>query len=179
MQAAVELFVEKGISATTTRDIAKRAKVAEGSLYRHFSSKDALATSIFYTNLEELSGQLWYQLNDASSLRENLEYLISAIFAKYEEEPELAQFLLLTQFHEIKNAPVDVKWPSDVFRQALLIGVKKGECRKQDVELLTPMIFGAVVRITIFRTYQELPDLKTLTKKTAALCYQMTQGEKR
>ena len=38
--AALELFAEKGIEATTIRDIAQRADAAEGTLYRHFKGKE-------------------------------------------------------------------------------------------------------------------------------------------
>lgn len=40
LQAAEELFVERGFKAATTAEIARRAGVAEGSIYRHFASKD-------------------------------------------------------------------------------------------------------------------------------------------
>ncbi|WP_193073033.1 MULTISPECIES: TetR/AcrR family transcriptional regulator [unclassified Brevibacterium] len=41
-QAALELFGEHGYDATGTAEIAKRAKVSEMTLFRHFPSKEAL-----------------------------------------------------------------------------------------------------------------------------------------
>jgi AcrR family transcriptional regulator len=41
-EAAVELIAEQGFSATTVDDIALRAKVAKGTVYYNFASKNAL-----------------------------------------------------------------------------------------------------------------------------------------
>jgi AcrR family transcriptional regulator len=46
MQAASQLFSEKGYAGTTTRSIAKRAGVNEVTLFRHFGTKDRLAKEI-------------------------------------------------------------------------------------------------------------------------------------
>jgi AcrR family transcriptional regulator len=46
MEAASQLFIEKGYAGTTTRAIANRAEVNEVTLFRHFGSKDKLAKAI-------------------------------------------------------------------------------------------------------------------------------------
>jgi AcrR family transcriptional regulator len=42
IRAALELFTEQGFRATTTPELARRAGVAEATIYRHFSGKEAL-----------------------------------------------------------------------------------------------------------------------------------------
>jgi AcrR family transcriptional regulator len=42
LDAALELFMEKGFSATRVEDIAKRAGLSKGAVYLYFSSKEAL-----------------------------------------------------------------------------------------------------------------------------------------
>lgn len=44
-RAALELFAERGYDATSTARIAERARVSEMTLFRHFSSKEALLLS--------------------------------------------------------------------------------------------------------------------------------------
>jgi TetR/AcrR family transcriptional regulator, repressor of fatR-cypB operon len=47
MKVAAELMQEVGYSAMTTSAVAKKAGVAEGTIYRHFPSKEALACAVF------------------------------------------------------------------------------------------------------------------------------------
>ena len=52
---ALRLFVEKGVTATTIKDIAGTAGIAEGTIYRHYDSKQELAWEIFAKNITELA----------------------------------------------------------------------------------------------------------------------------
>lgn len=42
INAAINAFSEKGFEATRTREIAERAGIAEGTIFRYFSTKDAI-----------------------------------------------------------------------------------------------------------------------------------------
>jgi AcrR family transcriptional regulator len=46
LQAAVEVFAEKGYAASSTSEIAQRAQVAEGTIFRHYKTKKELLLSI-------------------------------------------------------------------------------------------------------------------------------------
>lgn len=47
IHAALELFTTKGYHDTTTAQIAKKAGVAEGTIYRHFLSKQQLLNELY------------------------------------------------------------------------------------------------------------------------------------
>lgn len=47
IRAALELFTESAYASTTVPDIAERAGVAAGTIYRYFPSKEALANAIY------------------------------------------------------------------------------------------------------------------------------------
>jgi len=57
-QAALELFVAKGVGETTVRDLARAAGIAEGTLYRHYASMDALVWELFSTNYAAFARRL-------------------------------------------------------------------------------------------------------------------------
>ena len=46
LEAALELFVEKGFAATRLEDVASRAGVSKGTLYLYFENKDALFKAV-------------------------------------------------------------------------------------------------------------------------------------
>ncbi|GGD70516.1 TetR/AcrR family transcriptional regulator [Paenibacillus nasutitermitis] len=46
LQAAIEVFAEKGFAAASTNEIAQRAGVAEGTIFRHYKTKKDLLLSI-------------------------------------------------------------------------------------------------------------------------------------
>jgi AcrR family transcriptional regulator len=61
LKAALELFAEKGFYATTTRAISKKARIAEGTLFNYFETKEDLALYFFE---EELAGVMeWFRAN--------------------------------------------------------------------------------------------------------------------
>jgi AcrR family transcriptional regulator len=56
IQAAVEIFAEKGYAATSTSEIAEKAGVAEGTIFRHYKTKKDLLLSIVAPMMSKLVG---------------------------------------------------------------------------------------------------------------------------
>ncbi|MFB7138625.1 TetR/AcrR family transcriptional regulator [Gottfriedia sp. NPDC056225] len=51
LEAAIEIFAEKGFVSTSTNEIAKKANVAEGTIFRYFKTKKELLKSIIKPTL--------------------------------------------------------------------------------------------------------------------------------
>jgi AcrR family transcriptional regulator len=77
---AAELFADRGLRATTVRDIADAAGILSGSLYHHFDSKESMVDEILREFLDELFAR--YRAIAASDLapRPMLEALVEASF---------------------------------------------------------------------------------------------------
>ncbi|MFB3786337.1 MAG: TetR/AcrR family transcriptional regulator [bacterium] len=58
LKAALELFRKKGFSKTTTKAISQKAKIAEGTLFNYFKTKEDLA--LFFFEREIQSCIDWY-----------------------------------------------------------------------------------------------------------------------
>jgi len=58
MDAATELFAARGVTSTSTDDIAEKAGIAKGSIYYNFESKGGLVEAIMARNSELLSEAL-------------------------------------------------------------------------------------------------------------------------
>jgi AcrR family transcriptional regulator len=57
LEAATQLFAQKGFSSTPTADIAKRAGVAEGLIFHYFKTKEGILVNILLETTEHyLSG---------------------------------------------------------------------------------------------------------------------------
>src|SRR5438445_13644702 len=65
VRAALELFTTQGYHGTTTPLIAKKAGVAEGSIYRHFDGKQHLLNEL-YRGAARWAGKL---VKEADGLR--------------------------------------------------------------------------------------------------------------
>ncbi|MGM8364820.1 TetR/AcrR family transcriptional regulator [Virgibacillus sp. W0181] len=59
VEAAIELIAEKGYHATSTSEIAKRAGVAEGTIFRHYKTKKDLLVSIVIPGLTKFSAPFY------------------------------------------------------------------------------------------------------------------------
>jgi AcrR family transcriptional regulator len=55
LQAAGEIFIEKGFDAATTLDIASRARVSKRDLYRHFDSKQGILAALITSQSTQLA----------------------------------------------------------------------------------------------------------------------------
>lgn len=77
MDAALAVFVERGFARATTREIARRAGLSEGTMYRHFTDKYELFHQVFFALVLEV-GEEFRRLPERAgqdTVRDNLEYL--------------------------------------------------------------------------------------------------------
>lgn len=149
MRAAVRLFVSKGFEAATIKDIAREAGVAEGTLYRHFPGKEALATHLFFANLGELTRRISARVEDAGAASYKLREYVEAIFAEYERDPELFYFLILSEHRELKTGEVD--HPGMILERLIVEGQASGELSPADPMILVSLVFGTLHRLCILR----------------------------
>ncbi|MEE9304872.1 MAG: helix-turn-helix domain-containing protein, partial [bacterium] len=85
-RTALELFVEKGITETRIRDIASAAGIAEGTMYRHYVSKDALAWELFSTNFRALGLGVDKAQREHETLRAKLDAIIRHFCKAFDED---------------------------------------------------------------------------------------------
>lgn len=69
LQAAQQLFARQGYDATTTRDLARAAGVAEGTLFRHFDHKKTILIEIATQGWVEILTDLLMELSEMASYR--------------------------------------------------------------------------------------------------------------
>jgi AcrR family transcriptional regulator len=77
LSAALQLFNEKGLEGTTTKEISKRSGIAEGTLFNYFKTKEDLALYFFQKETADLIR--WYRA-DARLQKAPLQEKLFAIF---------------------------------------------------------------------------------------------------
>ncbi len=177
IRAAVKLFVEQGIDATTTKQIAEAADVAEGTLYRHFRSKEEMASTVFLTHLEAFSRELDKAAAPLSNTKDKIRALIQCYFAFFESERILFEYILATEHRELKKYPVTFRQPLHVLMDILEQGVSKGDIPEQDLTLSAAYIIGMVSRVSIFRSYGRIQEslIHNIDQVTEA-CWKVISG---
>lgn len=149
IDAALTLFMRKGIKATTTRDIALRAGISEGTIYRHFESKEALAERIFEENLDYFWRYLKGYLKHTTNPVEMLRRYIDGFFEFSRVEQRRYTFIIAAHQTELKKLSREKMKPKQMLTKILRLGQTQGIFRKMDVQLAGAMVMGTIMQ-TIF-----------------------------
>lgn len=155
-RTALELFVQKGIRETTIRDIAGAAKVAEGTLYRHYASKDELAEALFTDSYEAFTAALEAIAVAQPALRPALEEMVAFTCRSFDRDPVLFSYLLLSQHRYLKERDKHLPSPPNVLRGVIEAAMTRGDIPERDGELLAAMVLGIVLQAATFRVYGRL-----------------------
>ncbi len=110
LDAALELFCEKGYYKTTTNEIAQRAGVSIGSLYSYFKDKDTVFLEIlekYHQKFNNAKSELLADLDlMRSDIRQWLRALIDILIKVHEESRELNRELTVLSFYNPQVAQI-------------------------------------------------------------------------
>jgi AcrR family transcriptional regulator len=96
IEAALDLFAEKGVTETTTKAVAERAGVNEVTLFRHFGSKHGLLLAVMEDSavFARLGKVLVEQADSEAGMSEALKDYARASLQSLEKVPQLVHSLL-------------------------------------------------------------------------------------
>ncbi len=75
LDAATDLFAERGLAAAPTAEISRRADVAEGTLFTYFETKDALINSLYREIKLELADAMMSDFPRKKNVRTRLRHV--------------------------------------------------------------------------------------------------------
>jgi len=93
LRAALELFSERGLAATSIRDIAQESGYTNPALYKHFESKDELALYLFETCHARVWTQCAAALSAGPRFEDKLDAYVAAWLDLLDTEPKVIAFL--------------------------------------------------------------------------------------
>lgn len=171
--AALELFIERGFSATRLEDVAKRAGVSKGTLYLYFDSKEDLFKSVIqegivfriaeyeifmreYTGtsadlLRDLVTKWWAQVGGT-----NLGGITKLMMSEAGNFPELARFYHDEVIHRGMG----------LFVYVIERGIRAGEFRRVAMDHVPRICAAPVVMLMLWRHSFDLCGGKEIDPET-------------
>jgi len=176
-KAAIRLFVEKGVTETSVRDIARAVDISEGALYRHFVSKDELVWAVFERHYVEFAGRLEALAKNETTVRGKLAAMIRGFCHAHDENPTLFRFLLFVQHGQLNKLAPGTPTPVDAVRNVLERGIASNELPPQHPDFATALVFGIVLQPVTFAAYGRLPArMEPLSERLVAAAWAAVQS---
>lgn len=119
LNAATQVFLEKGKDGATMQEIADRAGVNKALLHYYFRSKDRLYETVFARQVDEFFGRFAEIIPRTDDIREFLESFVPNYIDRLVAHPELPGFMLW----EIKQGGATA---GKLIRRKVFRGIKGG-----------------------------------------------------
>ncbi len=163
LEATLALHSEKGIFGTSWQDIAHRADVSVGTVYKHFPSLDELVPAC---------GELMYAITrppsredaprifaGAGSLGERLERLVSELFDFYERGAGYIE----TDFQE-RRLPAVQEW--EAYMRATIAGLVREALLPAGPDEVTVQAASALLDFSTFKSFKDRDIRKERAART-------------
>jgi AcrR family transcriptional regulator len=153
LDAALDLFVEKGFAATRSEEVAIRAGVSKGTLYLYYPSKEELLKEVIRHNMVN---QIAEGVTIVRDFEGSTSELLALVFTLWWERigETRASGIMKLMMSEVRNFPEiaqfyvdEVVHPAEyMVSQLVQRGIDRGEFRQVDVPevvhaLMAPMLF--------------------------------------
>ena len=94
LTAALEVFSAKGFHGTTVDEIAERAELGKGTVYRHFHSKKGLFSELIRSKVAELEQAVAGAIDPRADVLEFIEAYLRIYFAFFDRNRNLYKVLI-------------------------------------------------------------------------------------
>ncbi len=161
LEAALDLFVEKGFAATRLEDVAARAGVSKGTLYLYFDNKQELFKAVVREGVVPVIGQAERLVEEYTGHSKDLFHefiqgwfrnignhklagISKLVMSESGNFPEIAAFY----FEEV------IQRNQALIESLLRRGIKRGEFREMDVTLMRTIVVAPVMLMMMTRHCQ-------------------------
>jgi len=152
IDAAVEVFSRNGFQSSTIAQIARRANVAEGTIYQYFKNKEDLFFSIPIDKTKEFYNELDLHLEGIHGAENKIRKFVWYYLYHLQENPEYARALMLEMRVNRNFAKTKTFAPyrplTHKILQILQEGQDEGFIRKDvDIYMIRHLILGMLEHI--------------------------------
>lgn len=149
LAAALSLFAERGFHGTAVPEIAERASVGAGTIYRHFENKEAIVNALYQRWKTALGAATIDDFPYDASARAQFDHFASRVFAFARKHPEALKFLEAhhhSTYLDAASRSLEARLlePARAFFEAQL---RAKVVRKAPVEVLFAVTWGGLMGV--------------------------------
>lgn len=145
LQAAQKLFARKGFDGTTTKDLARKAGVAEGTIFRHFPNKKAILIELATEGWVDILTDLLTELSEMASYQAVAQVMRRRMLNMNQNVDLMRICFFEAQFHpELRDriqSEVIAKM-TDVAEAFVETAMEKGVYRKMNSQIVARVFVG-------------------------------------
>jgi AcrR family transcriptional regulator len=152
LEAALELFRERGYDATRVQDIIERVGISEGTFFNYFPTKDALLHDFALVQVDLYRGALRHELAaDERSVAERIRELMQAAALALAQDPDF-QAVVYTRsdlFQATGVLEAKARLMYDQLAALFRVGQKRGEIRRDVEPIQLAEIMTGIYHLTV------------------------------
>lgn len=167
IDAGHQEFIEKGFAGAKLDDVARRAGIAKGTIYRYFASKDALFEAVVKSRAQSKLGEIEALVDEHEG---SAVTLLQMVITKAYEQMVMSDYAKIMRiiiaegerFPEIKDIYYRSSIGTGMRMMSKIVerGIDSGEFRKCPATeiprlIVAPVIAAAIWQLT-FREYEEI-----------------------
>jgi TetR/AcrR family transcriptional regulator, fatty acid metabolism regulator protein len=149
LDAAVTVFAEQGFLQSTVAQVAKKAGVADGTIYLYFKNKDDILIQIYAYKTQQVFEEFRKAIDTGKSAEQKLHNLVRAHLEEFQKDIDMA-IVYQAETHQHRRLAQDVikemsKWYRDIITEVVELGQEEGTMRRNlYMGLVMRLITGAV-----------------------------------
>lgn len=155
LEAAEELFAEKGFEGTSVRDIAQKAEINLAMISYYFGSKEKLLESLILYRYSYSAGLL-EELNQDTTLdpmekmERVIEFYVDRVMSNHRFHNIIGRQISLISDKKLQDLMVDIKLQNlELVRRIIQEGQKRQIFQEVDIELTMSSIMGTISQLTL------------------------------
>jgi AcrR family transcriptional regulator len=173
LDVAVKVFADRGFAATDVQEIADKAGVGKGTIYRHFESKERLFLAAAERGVAQMHAAIDAAVEQATDPVQLIRDAITAFLTFFEQHPEFIELLIQERAHfrDRETPTFFSRDPKEPERNEMLRGmIRDGILRDLPIEQITDTLchycYGAIFvnyfsgrKKSLAQQAQELTDI--------------------
>lgn len=149
LEAAVKVFAEQGFFQSTVAQVAKRAGVADGTIYLYFKNKDDILIQFYKYKTKQVFDKFRIAVDAVDVAEEKLRNLVRTHLEEFQKDINMA-IVYQAETHQHRRLAHDIikemsKWYRDILTEVVELGQQEGTMRRNlYMGLVMRLITGAV-----------------------------------